>query len=76
MRLARRPFRSATGRSPALSAEMNLGRVPCTIQINRFQNFSKVLKSGAGRAQPMPPFTAPRMNTAAVSTQKRYLYSG
>ncbi len=44
-RLARRPFRSATGRSPALSAEMNPGRVPCAIQINRFQNFLKALKS-------------------------------
>ena len=33
-RLARRPFRSATGRSPALSAEMNPGRVPCAIQIS------------------------------------------
>ena len=44
-RLARRPFRSATGRGPALSAEMNPGRVPCAIQINRFQNFLKALKS-------------------------------
>ena len=43
-RLARRTFRSATGRSPALSAKMNLGRVPCAIQI-RFQDFLKVLKS-------------------------------
>ena len=34
------------------------------------------VEPGEKHDQPMPPFTAPRMNTAAVSTQKRYLYRG